>query len=255
MIGGAQAAREPWRNLYAHLMAEMGWSNFAVNYAGLELCADLSGRPRAILDAMMRNGINVPKASSCGRLFDAVAAALNICRHSQAYEGEAAARLEALVDQATLRHEDQAYSYPFTIQIIDGSNLPCVDPLSMWQALLADLVANTPAPVMAARFHRGLAQAVVAMATKIANRDHDGAPHFDTVALSGGCFQNRILFEEVVRCFELNNFVVLSHAQVPANDGGLSLGQAVIGAAHLIEAKTYQTEGSAPCALGFQAAL
>ena len=108
---------------------------------------------------------------------------------------------------------------------------------------------------MAARFHKGLARAIVAMATKLARRDGDSGPRFDTVALSGGCFQNRILFEEVVRRLEQKNFVVLSHAQVPGNDGGLALGQAAIGAAHLIDAKNeIQTEGSAPCASGFQAA-
>ena len=112
-----------------------------------------------------------------------------------------------------------------------------------------------PVPAMAARFHKGLARAIVAMATKLAGRDHDGGPRFDTVALSGGCLQNRILFEEVVRRLKQENFVVLTHAQVPANDGGLALGQAAIGAAHLIDVKTDQTEGSTPCASGFQAAL
>jgi hydrogenase maturation protein HypF len=204
---------------------------------------------------MIRSGINAPKASSCGRLFDAVAAALNICCERQAYEGEAAARLEAMVDQDTMRSEDEALSYPFIIQNISASHLPYIEPLAMWHALLDDLVERTPVPVMAARFHKGLARAVVAMTTKLARRDDDSGSRFDTVALSGGCFQNRILFEEVVRRLELNNFVVLSHAQVPANDGGLALGQAMIGAAHLIDAKTYKTEGSAPCASGFQAAL
>ena len=254
MLGGAQAAREPWRNLYAHLMAEMGWAKFATNFSELDLYADLSGRPRTILDWMVRNGVNTPKASSCGRLFDAVAGALNICRERQAYEGEAAARLEAMMDQRTFRLEDEAFSYPFTIQNISGSHLLCIEPLAMWQALLGDLVGKTPAPVMAARFHKGLAQAVVAMATKLACSDDDSGPRFDTVALSGGCFQNRALFEEVVRRLKQNNFIVLSHAQVPANDGGLALGQAAIGAAHLIDAKTDQTEGSTPCASGFQAA-
>jgi hydrogenase maturation protein HypF len=254
MLGGAQAAREPWRNLYAHLMAEMGWAKFATNFSELDLYADLSGRPRTILDWMVRNGVNTPKASSCGRLFDAAAAALNICRERQAYEGEAAARLEAMMDQRTFRLEDEAFSYPFTIQNISGSHLPCIEPLAMWQALLGDLVGMTPAPVMAARFHKGLARAVVAMATKLASSDDDSGPRFDTVALSGGCFQNRTLFEEVVRRLKQNNFIVLSHAQVPANDGGLALGQAAIGAAHLIDAKTDQTEGSTPCASGFQAA-
>jgi hydrogenase maturation protein HypF len=124
----------------------------------------------------------------------------------------------------------------------------------MWRALLGDLVGKTPAPVMAARFHKGLARVVVAMVMNLARRDGDVGPRFDTVALSGGCFQNRTLFEEVVRRLIQKNFVVLSHTQVPANDGGLALGQAVIGAAHLIDAKTDQTEGSTPCASGFQAA-
>jgi len=255
MLGGALAAREPWRNLYAHFMAEMGWAKFAANYAGLDLYIDLSGRPRKILDAMMRNGINAPQASSCGRLFDAVAAALNICRERQAYEGEAAARLEAMVDQDTMRFEDEAFSYPFAVKNIGSAHLPYIEPLSMWQALLDDVAGKMPVPTMAARFHKGLARAVVALATELACRDHDGGPRFDTVALSGGCFQNRILFEEIVRRLEQNNFVVLSHAQVPANDGGLALGQAMIGAAQLIDAKIYQTEGSAPCASVFQAAL
>jgi hydrogenase maturation protein HypF len=248
MLGGAQAAREPWRNLYAHLVAEMGWAKFATDFAELDLCADLSGRPRTILDAMIRSDLNAPKASSCGRLFDAVAAALNTCRERQVYEGEAAARLEAMVDQDSFHLEDEALSYPFTIQNISGTRLPCIEPLTMWQALLGDLVGKTPTPVIAARFHKGLARAVVAMATKLARREGDIGPRFDTVALSGGCFQNRILFEDVVRRLEQNDLSVLSHAQVPANDGGLALGQAAIAASYLIDAKTCRTEGSASCA-------
>jgi hydrogenase maturation protein HypF len=253
MLGGAQAAREPWRNLYAHLVAEMGWNAFAMNFAELDLYADLAGRPRSTLDAMIRNGINTPKVSSCGRLFDAVAAALNICRERQAYEGEAAAHLEAMADQDTLRLEDEAQCYPLSIRNLSGSGLPYIEPLAMWQAILDDLIRTTPPPVIAARFHKGIAKIVVAMATSLAGRGDDRGPRFDTIALSGGCFQNCILFEEVVRRLEQNNFVVLSHAQVPANDGGLALGQAAIGVAHLIDAKTYPTEGSAPCASGFQA--
>ncbi|MBV8106210.1 MAG: carbamoyltransferase HypF, partial [Hyphomicrobiales bacterium] len=112
MLGGAQAAREPWRNLYAHLMAEMGWAAFSLKFAELALYADLSRRPRATLDAMVRRGVNSPMASSCGRLFDAVAAALNICRERQAYEGEAGARLEAIVDLDAMRRDDEGSAYP-----------------------------------------------------------------------------------------------------------------------------------------------
>jgi hydrogenase maturation protein HypF len=224
--GGDKAAREPWRNLYAHLMAEMSWPEFAMNFAGLEVFADLAARPRGLLDAMIAGRVNAPAASSCGRLFDAVAAALNICRDAQDYEGEAAARLEAMVDPYTLRHEDEALAYPFAIPKLPKTGLPYIEPLAMWQALLGDMILRTPAPVMAARFHKGLARVIVKMAVQLAAEGR----RFDTVALSGGCFQNRILFEEVLRRLEAQNFRVLTHEDTPANDGGLALGQAAIAA-------------------------
>jgi hydrogenase maturation protein HypF len=127
-----------------------------------------------------------------------------------------------------------------------------MEPLAMWDALLGDLILGTPAPVMAARFHKGLAKAIVAMAKKVSRRD-EGASLFERVALSGGCFQNRVLFEEVVSRLEAEDFTVFAHAQVPSNDGGLALGQAAIGAAHLIsatqqQAQQIQMNGNAPCA-------
>ena len=218
----------------------------------------LAGKPRATLDAMIANGINAPQASSCGRLFDAVAAALDLCRERQAYEGEAAARLEAMVDEDTLRREDDALGYPFGIPNLRGSGLPYIEPLAMWMPLLGDLILKTPAPVMAARFHKGLAKAIVAMTKKLAGGEDDAGPRrFTTVALSGGCFQNRILFEEVTRGSKREDFIVLSHARVPANDGGLALGQAAIGAAHLITANNDQIkkhpEGNASCVSAFPA--
>ncbi len=235
MIGGAQAAREPWRNLYAHLM-ELGWAELAANFSELEVYADLARRPRSVLDAMLRNGVNTPMASSCGRLFDAFAAALNICRERQAYEGEAGARLEAIVDRRALREEPEDLAYPAAISNLPGTELPIIEPSPMWRAILGDLRAKTPAGVMAARFHKGLARAIVAMVARLARHDEAGRPLFDTIALSGGCFQNRVLFEEVLWRLEEKNFAVLTHAQVPANDGGLALGQAAIGAARMIDA-------------------
>jgi len=238
MLGGAQAAHEPWRNLYAHLMAEMGWAEFSMNFADLELYADLARRPRSTLDAMARAGVNSPKASSCGRLFDAVAAALNVCRERQAYEGEAGARLEAIVDIDAMSRDDEESAYPFAISNLRDIGPPYIEPLAMWRALLGDLILKTPAPLIAARFHKGLARIIIAMTRKLARREEGGGARFDTVALSGGCFQNRVLFEEVVRRLEQDNFTVLSHAEVPANDGGLALGQAAIGAALLIDGGT-----------------
>jgi hydrogenase maturation protein HypF len=204
-----------------------------MTFAELDLFGYLANKPRATLDAMLRNGINVPAASSCGRLFDAVAAALDICRNRQSYEGEAAARLESIVDEDTMREGD-LLAYPFAIPNLRDGGMPYIEPMAMWQAVLGDLTLDTPPAVVAARFLKGLAKIIVAMATKLARRDQDGGPRFDTVALSGGCLQNRILLEELVRRLAEAEFSVLSHSRVPANDGGLALGQAAIGAAHLI---------------------
>ena len=234
MPGGTAAIREPWRNLYAQLMAAMSWEELTSNYAALELCAFIGGKPRGLLDAMIRGGMNTPLASSCGRLFDAVAAALDICCDRQWHEGEAASRLEAQVCRQTLDHEDDALTYPMTIAQLPDSRLPCIDPRSMWRALLKDLMAGTPHRIIAARFHKGLAISVVAMTRQLAQDER-----FDTVALSGGCFQNAVLFEQVARRLRDAGFNVAAHRTIPTNDGGLALGQAAIAAARLI---------AAPCA-------
>lgn len=230
MIGGEQAIREPWRNTYAHITAQMGWPRFAMNYGELDLFRFLEGKPRAMLDGMVSGGVNSPLASSCGRLFDAVAAAAGICRERALYEGQAAIEFEALVDRQVLEDEDEASAYPFPIPRLKDSGLPYIEPLAMWEALLGDLILNTPVPVIAARFHKGLAQAIARMVEKLGG---EGAPAegLRTVALSGGVFQNRTLAEQVKRRLESVGFTVLMHRHVPTNDGGLSLGQAAIAAA------------------------
>ncbi len=244
MPGGARAIRGPWRNLYAHLTALMDWPEFARHFSQLDLCAELSKRPLSTLEAMMRSGVNSPMASSCGRLFDAVAAALDICPDRQAYEGETGARLEAIVDESELRNGDEAHCYSFSLSLRSPAGPQYLEPATMWRALLDDLMTRAPPPIIAARFHKGLAAAIVAMTKQLAQKDSVRARLFDTVALSGGCFQNHILFAEVLRRLEQAGFKVLTHAEVPANDGGLALGQAAIGAARLIdEAKWHSIEG------------
>ena len=244
MPGGARAVREPWRNLYAHLTALMDWPEFARHFSQLDLCAELSKRPLSTLEAMMRSGVNSPMASSCGRLFDAVAAALDICPDRQAYEGETGARLEAIVDESELRNGDEAHCYPFSLSPRSPAGPQYLEPATMWRALLDDLMTRAPPPIIAARFHKGLAAAIVAMTKQLAQKDGVRARLFDTVALSGGCFQNHILFAEVVRRLEQADFKVLTHAEVPTNDGGLALGQAAIGGARLIdEARRHSLNG------------
>lgn len=230
MIGGDRASREPWRNLYAHLMAARSWAQWRRDFGVVPVLDALDAKPRATLDAMVKSGLNAPLASSCGRLFDAMAAALGLGWEAQSYEGEAAMKLEALVDPAALRDDE---AYPMAISC--GPDLPTIEPLALWSAVLGDLSRQTPPGKMAARFHQGLAKAIVEMTLRLARGDDKTGPRFDTVALSGGCFQNRILFECVAQKMRAENFAVLAHAKVPANDGGLPLGQAAIATASLLD--------------------
>ncbi len=233
MLGGEQAIHEPWRNTYAHLMAEIGWPRFAMNYSDLELFRFLQAKPRNLLDGMVAREVNSPLASSCGRLFDAAAAASGVCRERAHYEGQAAIEFEALVDPRTLAEEDHALAYPFAIRCLEPSGLPYVEPLTMWQALLGDLKLGTAVPVIAARFHKGLAIVIARMAERL-RRSGSGVGPITTVALSGGVFQNRVLLEQVVKRLEGLEFRVLTHRTIPANDAGLSVGQAMVAAARTL---------------------
>ena len=176
--------------------------------------------------------MNAPLASSCGRLFDAVAAAVGLCFDEQDYEGEAASQLESIVCKKTMRDEDDILAYPFTIPRLGGHGLPYIEPLAAWNAILGDLVLDTPAGTIAARFHKGLAKAMAGMAVKLCRRDSEEGPLFQTVALTGGCFQNRVLAEETEKRLRNVGFEVMTHGRIPANDGGLAAGQAAIAAAH-----------------------
>jgi len=244
MLGGSQAMKEPWRNTYAHVMAEMGWSRFAMTYSNLPLFDFLEKKPRTMLDRMLNQGINSPPASSCGRLFDAAAAAMGICTERVLHEGQAPMQMEALVDEKTLLHEDEALAYPFSIRRLNNSGLPYVEPLEMWQALLDDLVLNTPVPVMAARFHKGLANVICSMVTHC-SQTPDGQHRQRTVALSGGVFQNQVLFELVKHKLETEGYTVLAHQRIPMNDGGIALGQAAIAGARWLQTSQKVV---APCA-------
>ncbi len=247
--GGAAAMREPWRNLYAQLIAAFGSSATALQACGSELYAYLGSKPIATLDAMLAGQLNSPQTSSCGRLFDAVAAALALCPDRQGYEGEAAARLETLAERGA-EACDAAY-------VMDVAQCPDrrweIDPTPMWPALLSDLDRGMPSPIMAQAFHAALTEAIVAVVKRLTEAT-PGVRLFDTVALTGGCFQNRTLLEGVAGRFQEGGFAVLSHSEVPANDGGLSLGQAAVAAAQLIQAENPINRKGPPCALAFQAA-
>lgn len=234
MLGGTQAIRQPWRNTYAHLVAAFGsWDTVQKAFPKLDLVRFFKNQPLALLDSMLAQNLNAPLASSAGRLFDAVAAAVGLCREAATYEGQGAIELEALIQPQHLETaQDSAYS--FALQgASDGADLhtsdpqPLVlDPTPMWTNLLQDLQQNTDPALIAARFHVGFANAIATLAHHLAQRHQ-----LTTVALSGGVFQNQVLASHLRQRLQSLDLTVLTHHQVPPNDGGLSLGQAVIAAA------------------------
>ncbi|MDJ0707426.1 MAG: carbamoyltransferase HypF [Leptolyngbyaceae cyanobacterium MO_188.B28] len=238
MIGGEQAIYQPWRNTYAHLTAAFNWPELLRRYGGLEVFTFLQKQPHVLLKQLVEKGLHAPLASSCGRLFDAVSAALGICRDACSYEGQAAIEMEAGVDLDYFHHLPEAQAYPFNICNLGDSKLSgpsllypsllYIEPRPMWQALLEDLRQDTPPPQMAAKFHAGLANAIVAMVNHL-----PGQAFNHRAALTGGVFQNRLLLERVTAKLEAQGLTVFTHHSVPANDGGLSLGQAAIAAARL----------------------
>jgi hydrogenase maturation protein HypF len=227
MIGGVQAIREPWRNTYAHLVHGMGWARFVERFSDLNLHRYLITKPLATIDRMLEKKLNVPLASSCGRLFDAVAAAVGLCADEAYFEGQGAMELEALAERCNQSHVEP-YNFLITDQSADG--LLYLDSSSMWERLLEDLRSQVSVPLMAARFHYGLANAIRSMVARIRETET-----LNTVALTGGCFQNKLLLEEVLRLLKADGLTCLMHAKVPTNDGGLALGQAAIAAARHIE--------------------
>ncbi|NBC35242.1 carbamoyltransferase HypF [Novosphingobium sp. FSY-8] len=221
LLGGSAAMRQPWRNLVAHLHAAFGadWQAQAAPVAAhLPDAARLS-----MAQAMLDSGTNCPPCSSAGRLFDAAAAALGLYPAEISHEAQAAMALEALA--RPFAAEEHAYQVEIT-----GDPLPTIGWAPLWRALLGDVAAGVAPGRIAARFHHGVA-AAVAQAVARAMADH-ALPPGTQVALSGGVMQNRVLVPVLRQMLGAMGLRVLAHGQVPANDGGLALGQAVI-AAHL----------------------
>ncbi|SFI46562.1 carbamoyltransferase HypF [Albimonas pacifica] len=207
--GGDGAQREPWRNLLVRL-----------DQAGMEGAADemLSAHPLALLRQAAARGVNAPLSSSAGRLFDAFASALELVEGAQSYEGEAAMRLEALALRAPA---EAARPYPF------GRIDDQIDPAPMFEAWLGDRETGASPAAMAMRFHAGLARAFATPARALVESGRACA-----VALTGGCFQNALLLELTAAALE--GLPLMVHRAVPANDGGLAFGQALVAAARAL---------------------
>ncbi|MEM9189395.1 MAG: carbamoyltransferase HypF [Myxococcota bacterium] len=242
LLGGDAASRQPWRNLYAHLRAEMSWAELDMNFGDTEAIQRLKQKPVALLEQLLEGSAGPQAcASSTGRLFDAVAAALGLAVEEIEYEGQAAMMLEAQVTEAALE-EAAKEPYPFSLPRLpesfpSGADLPYIEPLAMWRALLGDLWAKVDPALIAARFHRGFADVLVRLVDQARGRTG-----IETVALSGGCFQNKVLLELVADGLRGAEFRVLTHRRVPPNDGGLALGQAAVAAARELEERKAQRD-------------
>lgn len=214
--GGDAANREPWRNLVAQLDAAIGWDAARAMLDGHRLGDRLAAKPVDMLLRMIARGVNAPLSSSTGRLFDAVAAALGLAFERVTYEGQAAMEAEALAMSSA---DNGAYSFA----LADAADPPHLDPGPMWAELVSDLVSTVPPAAVARRFHRGFAYAVADFAVQLAGKANAGA-----IALSGGVMQNALLTELVLDRLGGGNRPILTQRQVPANDGGISYGQAAI---------------------------
>lgn len=212
--GGDAGVANPCRLALARLWAAgLPWDT------GLPPVAACAPEELSVLRRQLERNLACVPTSSMGRLFDAVSSLAGVC-HRAGYEAQAALELEAT---ATLAWDEDEAAYPFGLT--DGPGLLDCDPAPMLRELLADQRHGTPAPVLAARFHRGVARAVA----RICRRAR-AATGLTTVVLSGGVFANGLLEEECTALLAGDGFTVLRHGEVPPTDGGLALGQLVVAA-------------------------
>jgi hydrogenase maturation protein HypF len=210
--GGEAAIRSPYRMAIGHLYALLG--DEGLN-AALPFLGKVDGLELNIVKQQIDKGINAPVTSSCGRFFDAASALLGF--HGQAtYEAQAAIELEMIAGG-----EDDGKSYPFSI--LEREGIRVIQLSEIWGGILEDLQAQLSPAAIALKFHNTIAQITTDMCRQIAVETG-----LNRVALSGGCFQNRLLLIKTMDVLNEAGFEVLTHSQVPCNDGGVSLGQANI---------------------------
>lgn len=214
MPGGDAAVREPLRMAISYLHDAYGDSLYDIPVPAL---AEVNERDRQIYLKMLARGINSPLTSSCGRLFDAVAAILGV-RSRVSYEGQAAIELEAIAEGSGT---DEFYPY----SIVSTKGQLVLDMRPMIQVVADDLPHDSKSDI-ARRFHNTISMATTDTCGKI--RDACG---LNRVVLSGGSFQNKLLTEGIYSRLAGDGFDVFTHRLVPPNDGGLALGQAVIAGA------------------------
>jgi hydrogenase maturation protein HypF len=207
--GGDKATEEPWRSAVSYLYKYLGKDGLKKSIPFLEM---IEAEKAGLITQLIDKKLNCPESSSAGRLFDAVSALLGLCLHSS-FHAEAPMRLEDELDK------QETESYPFAI----------AQGVISWQAMfhrmLSDLEAGIAAGKIATRFHNTLINIALDICMDMRERYR-----INKVVLSGGSFQNRYLSERLPQKLRERNFEVFTHQNIPANDGGLALGQLAIAA-------------------------
>lgn len=214
--GGAAAIHEPWRTAFSYLSKHYGQDP---SIQELPFLKAVDARRRHVVQQMIEREIHSPRTSSCGRLFDAVAALIGV-RSTVNYEAQAAIELEMAAYDST-----DLLTYPFDLTL-DGPRW-LIGTRPLFRAVLRDMQHGETVAAMSRRFHNGLAQVFVSLAERIRDKTK-----LERVCLSGGCFQNALLLGLLLDGLRAKSFDVYFHSEVPAGDGGISLGQALVAANH-----------------------
>ncbi|MFW6056236.1 MAG: carbamoyltransferase HypF [Chloroflexota bacterium] len=220
LAGGDAATLRPGRTAAGYLLHLFGKQALGQAPA---LGSGISPEEIAIITRQVRTRLNAPQTSSMGRLFDAVSALAGI-RQRISYEGQAAVELEMQAHLAQVAHKSEAYRF----DVRTGDDCYVIDPSPVLESVLRDVAYGRPTPLIARAFHDAVAVMTVDICLRI-SRDTG----IRDVVLSGGVFQNRLLLETCRRLLMDQGLNVMLHTELPANDGCISLGQAVV-AAHTV---------------------
>jgi hydrogenase maturation protein HypF len=213
MPGSTAAIKEPWRMAVSYLKDSFGKDFNNLNLPGLK---EIESEKLTVVSEMITKGVNSPLTSSLGRLFDGVAAICGV-RNQANFEGQAAMELEMLAVES----DGLCYDYDW-----ETADVLRILPAPIIRGVVTDILNKVPIGEISARFHQTLIHLFANLCEVI--RSDRG---LNRVVLSGGCFQNSILLSGMLRVLQSNQFEVFTHEQVPTNDGGIAMGQAVVAAA------------------------
>ncbi len=212
--GGSAAIRQPWRMAVAQLVGLYGLED-ALKLP-LPVIEQSGERDVRLVARLVERGLNTPSTSSAGRLFDAVSAIVGLPGSRRTtYEGQAAIELELAAGGPV----ERGYQFSLKTEAVPW----VIRTREILTGVVEDLLAGRSSAEVSAKFHRTMAEIVVAVCGLV--REMDGV---SAVALSGGTFQNMLLLAQTVELLEEKGFVVYTHRRVPANDGGLAFGQAIL---------------------------